>query len=635
MKALFAVLAFAFVLVGMPRLARAQQVELSANVDPQTVEVGATFRYQMRAQVTGTGGASPRSAQPGALPAGIDLVSTSSSPMRIAVNMNGVPSQIEALTTVWTLRASKTGTFTLGPATVDVSGTRRTAKPVKVTVVAKGKAPRPQRGPDAFDPFSGNPFDFFNQGPDPFGGGGLPFDPFRDLQDDQNPLFQIPTDKKFALAEPRAPKAFLHAVVDKPRAVVGEQVTLSVYLYSLPDAQLGSAQDVHVPSAPDFTRQPLFENARVKNMGRAQVGDRAWDVELILKDALFPVKTGKLTIGPLSLVLTNNRIGYRESETLSVDVTEPPLAGRPPGYAVGDVGDFSLSASVTPRKAQRGEPIGVQLELRGTGNLPTQLPLPTSPGIEWMDAQTKDAIGAQREDRVGGTRTFTYVVRVDKEGAVDLGEVKLPYYDAERRAYGVARASLGIVDVAKGPPRPDAGVANGKDDDGPALELPKPRTTLEGAHETSWLVERRGYWASVLGAPLACLAAVLASRGVGRIRERRKARTPDPARVAKERRAEADAAMAGDDGGAAVSAVARALEAGVLARTGFNVRGAAGDALVRELEQAGAPPEAAKKISDALRACEDARFSPAGVSMQDARDLWTKAQAALDALGPA
>ncbi len=632
MSSLRVVLVALLALVFFPSRAFAQdKAELSATVEPSTVEIGSAFRYQLKASVTGSGGNAPRSPQPGTLPEGMTVAGTSSSPMHMMRIVNGVTSQVDSLTTVWTVRATKLGTFTVGPPTVEIGGARRAAKAVKITVVPVGKAPKaPPRAQDPFDPFGGSPFDFFGQGPDPLGGAPSPFDPFKDLfGGDDDPRMRGPVDKRYSLPEPRAPKAFLHAVVDKPRAVVGEQITLSVYLYSLPETQLGSAQDVHVPSAPDFTRRPLADSGPSKHLGRAIVGDRAWDVELLLKDALFPVKTGLLVIGPMSLVLTNGRIGYRESESLTVDVGEPPLAGRPPGYVVGDVGNFALQATVSPRSATRGEPIGVTIELRGTGNLPTQLALPTAPGIEWMDAQVKESIGAQREEKIGGTRTFTYVVRADKEGAVDLGEVKLPYFDPEKRAYAVARASLGIVDLAKGTPR-DAGVTD--DADQVAIDLPKPRMSLEGGTERTYLTERRFYRVSLFGAPLACAIAVVGSRAFRKVRERQKGRAPDPARVEKERRAEAEAAVAADDGAKAVSAVARALEAAVFARTGVNARGATGSALVSELEATGVTADAARATAEALRACEDARFSPAGVSIDDARELWTRAKSAVEGL---
>jgi hypothetical protein len=332
----------------------------------------------------------------------------------------------------------------------------------------------------------------------------------------------------------------------------------------------------------------------------------------------------------MSLTLAQARVGLRTSETLSVDVTEPPVAGRPAGYAMGDVGDMSLQATVTPRAIPRDGAIGVNVELRGTGNLPSQLTLPVVPGVEWLEPTLRDKLGQMQNDRYGGTRTFAYVVRVHKEGAVDLGEVRLPYYDADKRTYAVARAAIGIVNVAPGEAR-DAGA------DTPEVVLagmPKERRVLEGPHPQTFLSERGLFWAALFGSPLACALALGAQGVLGRWREKRAAASPSADRIAKTRRAEADEACRGDDGKAAMGAIARAVEAEVLVRTDVNLRGAASDTVKSELEDAGVASEKAASILAILRACEDARFSPDGVDIETARETWTRAKTATDELAP-
>jgi hypothetical protein len=70
----------------------------------------------------------------------------------------------------------------------------------------------------------------------------------------------------------------------------------------------------------------------------------------------------------------------------------------------------------------------------------------------------------------------------------------------------------------------------------------------------------------------------------------------------------------------------------VLARTGVNLRGAAGDAGKTELEDAGVDAAHADDVVALLRRCEDARFSPDGVDIGTARETWASAKSALDAL---
>lgn len=612
---------FAFVLaLVVSRTARAQRAEITASVENEVVEIGENVTYSQ--QVMAHGGATPSDPKPGPIP-GFSLHAVSSAPVHMRMAISGTVDEVNGLMTSWTLRADKVGTFTLGPSQVNIGGARRTTAAVRVRVVERGKGTPRMRGGGRAPPI------------DPFGAN--PLDPFKGLfdfgDDDRRPEPAAPSaDPKLALDVARAPVAFLHATVDKSRAVVGEQVTLDVYLYEDPYARQGRPGDVHEATANDFVKRSLLEDeTRAVGVGTALVGGKLWNVKLVRKNALFPLKTGHLAIEPMSMTLPQARVGLRESETLSVDVTEPPIAGRPAGYAIGDVGDMSLQATVTPRSVSRDGAIGVTLELRGTGNLPGALSLPTVPGVEWLEPNLRDKLGPLQNERFGGTRTFSYVVRLHKEGPADLGEVRLPYFDPDKNVYAVARATLGIVNVASGPAR-DGGA------DEPEVILagmPKERHALEGPHAQAYLSERPVYWAALFGSPLAC-ALVLGAHGLlGRHRERRAAASPSPDRIARERRDEAEAACQNDDGKAAMGAVARAVEADVHVRTGVNLRGAASDTVRAELEEAGVASETAASILAVLRECEDARFSPGGIGIDAARETWRRARDLLDGLATA
>jgi hypothetical protein len=611
-------LLLAVVALVFTRTARAQRAEITSNVDTDVVEVGETLTYVQQVMVHG--GATPSDPKPGAI-TGFSVHGVSSAPVHMRTSVNGAVDDVNGLVTSWTLRADRVGTFTLGPSQITIGGGRHAAAPVRVRVVERGKGSPRMRGGGrpSIDPFGANPLD--------------PFKGLFDFGDDDRRVEPAPTaDPKLAMESPRAPVAFLHATVDKTHAVVGEQVTLNVYLYEDPYTRQGRPSDVHEATANDFVKRTLLEDeTRTVGLGTALVGGKLWTVQLVRKNALFPLKAGRLAIEPMSMTLPQARIGLRASEPLFVDVTEPPIANRPAGYAVGDVGDMSLQATVTPRAIARDGAIGVVLELRGTGNLPGALTLPVVPGVEWLEPQLRDKLGPIQNERFGGTRTFSYVVRLHKDGAIDLGEVRLPYFNADKGAYGVARATLGIVNVAAGPAR-DAGA------DQPEVVLagmPGVRRTLEAPHAQAYLSERPLYWAALFGSPLAC-ALVLGAHGLlGRYRERRAASSPSPDRIAKERRAEAEAACKGDDGKVAMGAVARAVEAEVLVRTGVNLRGAASDTVKSELDDASVAPEVASSILALLRACEDARFSPAGVGIESARETWARARVVLDELaGP-
>src|SRR5262249_52300822 len=126
------------------------------------------------------------------------------------------------LTVDWALEARQVGTFRVGPFGIAVGGSHFQTSAVRLKVVPAGQAP--SRAPP--------------QGPSPFGGFS-PFDPWKGLfqgmqpPDDHPPPSPPPisVDPKLALESARGTAYFLHATVDKTSAVVGEQVTFSVYEY--------------------------------------------------------------------------------------------------------------------------------------------------------------------------------------------------------------------------------------------------------------------------------------------------------------------------------------------------------------------------------------------------------------------
>lgn len=603
---------FALVLLGGARVALAQNIDVQASVDTSEVELGDSLVYTMQAMSRTK--ETPADPQLTNHP-GFTIVGSSAAPSHMVSIVNGRASESHGLNVSWRLRADRLGTFSIGPGSVAFGGGRASGTAQKVTVVAPGSG-RPKRRPQS--PFGGSPFD--------------PFKGFFDSDDDadSDPFRGIQTDSRLALPAERAPVAFLHATIDKNRVVVGEQVTLSVYLYEDLHQRQGRPSDVHEATATDFVKRSLLtDETRAILIGNAMVGGRPWSVKLVRKSALFPIKAGRLPIQPMSLTLPQARVGLRESETLSVDVIEPPVTGRPAGFQLGDTGDFSLSATISPRALEQHGAIGVSVELRGTGNIPAAIAMPELPGVEWLEPQIRDALGPVSQEQYGGQRTFSYVGRVHREGQVDLGEVRLPYFDPRTRAYAVARASLGIVSVSKAEAR-DAGAETVD----PVLpNLPAPRNALEGKKEEAFVTERPLFWLSLFGSPIACALVIAGRDALRRAQERRKNAAPAPDRIAKDRRGEAAAAVKGADGKAAAGAIERAVLAEILARTGVNLRGTSGDKALEELTEAGIKAERAKELLAILSECESARFAPTDVDVEPMRALWKRATLALDEAG--
>jgi hypothetical protein len=612
--ALSALFAVALVVFG-GRVARAQSApQMQSAVDSNVVEVGGTLTLQLQAT---TSDVAPTDADPGATP-GFVVRGQSTMPSRMTSIINGVRNDRISVTATWQLQAKKVGTFRLGPPTVAYQGSRYAGSSVTVKVVPAGQGPR--RPQDPFGSFS-------------------PFDPWKGLVQqppDPTPEPEVTADPKFGLDAARGTYAFLHAAVDKTSAVVGEQVTLTIYLYiDASAADAISLDDPHDATADDFVRHSIVsDDSFSKHVAYAQAGGKLWSVRVASRWALFPLKTGHLALGGMSLRLARPRMSgspVRTSETLHVDVTEPPVAGRPPGYVVGDVGRFQMAATVAPREIEQDGAIAVNVELSGTGNLPSTLTPPARRGIEWLDPTTRESLGAQSGNAWGGTRSFDFVVRLHDAGTIDLGSLSLPYWDPVARAYAVAQAPLGAVTV-----KPVAGRAAASADAKVELltGLPGMRAGLEGARpaRTYW-TDSPLFFGGLLVSPLAYVMAIGATSVVARVRRRSKARAESPETELATRVRSAETAAKGGDGRALDAAVTHVIEAATLARSGVRVRGAREDEAESRLADAGVPTEVAHEVGELLRACEAARFSPDETSIDEARGRWTRARTAIGKLG--
>jgi hypothetical protein len=610
-----------------PSRARAQGApQLQMQADADVAGVGDVIHVELSATSADAMPADPQLKSS----AGFVVRGQSASPTQTHIIINGAQTDRYTLTVTWSLEARRVGSFGVGPASVAVGGTRFESRAVTVRVVPAGQAPpraRPQHPIPQF-PFGFSPFDPW-KGLVPGFDGNEPSAP-----DTPAP---VTIDPKLSLDAPRGAMYFLHATTDKASAVVGEQVTYSVYEYidsSATNLEV-DGEDVHDSQAADFVKHPLLrEDQEAVLVGHASVGGRTWDVKLVRRWALFPLRSGDLVIGPMSVGLLRPHAvagQKRTTETLHVAVNEPPLGGRPPGYVVGDVGRFSLIAQVDPRQAEQGGAIGVHVEVSGRGSVPLSLGVPAQEGVEWLAPELHDQLGPVGHDVFGGKRTFDFVVRLKRQGEVDLGEFALPFWDPDQRRYDVARAKLGTVHVTAAP----GASASGSDETEEMLPgLPAPRRVLAGqAASPEHADDQPAFWLLRVAAWPFLFALAFVARAVGRkLGDAWASRRASPARDLKERIAAANAASGTKDARMVDAATYRALEAAAAAHRGVSVRDAVGPEVIARLESAGVSRDAASNIAELIRECEAARFAPDAADVVAARDRWVRAQGAIRTL---
>jgi hypothetical protein len=495
----------------------------------------------------------------------------------------------------WTVEATRPGKFRMGPPSVTWERKRYTGSAVDVVAHAAGTLPRPR---------SRDPFDIF----DIFGLPSLPRLPgiFDDPGSLGEPLLP-PTDPALAMTDAPAQSVFLSAMVDRTNVVLGEQVTLSVYEYFQTSAARKTA--IHEPSAPDFLQYPVLDPSDDPGVRHAEVGSSIWKARLLRKVALFPLRVGDLSIGPMRVDYQSRSLRgevVRESKPLTVTVSDAPLAGRPVGFRSGDVGEFSLHADVDPREAVAGGAVSVRIKVRGTGNLPSTLPTPSGKGLEWLDPEVKEDIDAVN-GQLRGERVFAYIVRLREPGTVDLGEVRLPYYNPQRRRYDTARAALGHVVVRENPT-----LSMEKAEVDRFATIGEPRLNLgEVPKQRSQPTDHLAYWIALFATPLSVVLAGAGWTLLRRIRKSLRSWRDSLDRQVRMSLGDADTAKKQGRPADAAAGVERAIHGMIEASTRVKSRAVLRGDLRDRLIDAGLSEPDAEEAVGILEACETLRFDPA------------------------
>jgi len=538
---------------------RAQSsIEVTADLSSSVVEIDEGFMVEMRAM--GDSGVAPSSPtlRP---PAGIRCSGPSVS-QRTMAHFGGGRSLIKrGIGATWQCVASAPGGFRIPNPTVIADGKVVTARAdLRIRVVPSGQGTRPRSRRGRRGRSFGGIFNFPS---------GPVDDRFPD--DDEEEEKQLsPRAKELALKREPDSYVFVRMVADKDSVVVGEQISLSYYVYYRTDLQLTVQRE---PALADFLRMQLDKSDGADEPVITSVGTWRYHVKLLDRVAVFPLRAGKLKTGILTAKFKGSRFSGRElertSNELEIDVREPPLKGRPVGYRVGDVGRFTLTAKVSPRETVAGETVAVLVRLTGTGALPSSLKIPERVGVEWLRPEKNEDITVRR-GKITGWRSFGYAVRLSRPGEIELGKVELPFFDAKKGEYQVASVELGSVRVRKGKGDAKTSTQDAADDD-PFSSLAKPRNSFgEFVAIGDAGFDPLVLWTLVLLPPFGVAFSGMAWSTLGKLRRRREQRERDPAVLAKRALADAQRAETPKD---AAAAAERAIHLAVEAASGVKSRG--------------------------------------------------------------
>ncbi|WP_420458550.1 BatD family protein [Neolewinella sp.] len=344
-----------------------------------------------------------------------------------------------------------------------------------------------------------------------------------------------------------APENFLRVEVSTDRAYVGQQIILNLNLYA--SVNPISRNMVREPDLDGFFARPRrrFDASPVGVME----GGREYQRRTLASLALFPIKSGRLLIDPYRMVIgavrlrTNSSFTRRyteqipvNSDTVYIDVQELPQP-RPAGFS-GGVGTYTANVQIDRDRMTTDDALKVVLQVVGQGDV-QRLEAPTP--VDEADWNIYDPQVTQEEfldspSGMFGRKTFEYQLVPKREGNYTVAPT-VTYFNTDSQQYvSLVPESFEVV-VTGGSGQKTYTIDTATTAEEALTLLPAPPVTGRPRIERN-LAARPLYWALVL-LPLLLGGGLISWT---RYRQQRDAR--DPALVLRERAGKVAAARLKD-----------------------------------------------------------------------------------------
>ena len=259
----------------------------------------------------------------------------------------------------------------------------------------------------------------------------------------------------------------LHLVAEtsNTRPYLNEAITVVYKLYFRSPLRISDGRVVENPQYADFWSHNIdIPQLKVEN---AAYKGEPYNVVVCKKSVLYPQKTGKLALEPLSLSLVidlpsnrrdffGNRILQQSSRTITAGrrtiIVKPLPEKDKPANFVGAVGQFNFDVLINKNALKATESFEIKLKVTGNGNLKLfnlpKLVLPNT--LEVFEPEHGENVKTILSGMQGNIQdNYTVVPRF--QGKYPIPPVSFSYFDPKKEKYFTLRSSEHIVDVYGGP----------------------------------------------------------------------------------------------------------------------------------------------------------------------------------------
>lgn len=340
--------------------------------------------------------------------------------------VNGSISSENSYAYTYILMPKKTGTFTLGSATVNVGGKTYKSNPLSIKVVA-GSAQS-----------SGGNSGQQRRIPRPTGNGTV-----------------------------TSNDAFIRAIVSKNSVYEQEGFTVTFRLYTRFNVQ--NFGKIEFPEFEGFMVEEI-ELPSNQQLTPERYDGKTYYCADLRKTLLFPQRSGKMTIpsGKIEIVFSvpsgqkiesffgTQEIDVDVSKMMTsnpVSITVKPLPLNRPASFANAVGEFSIAPSITTRKIRANEPITLALEVSGTGNLKlVQTPTVKFPSNFESDEPDVNNNLQVTTDGLTGFKKIEYTAIPRYEGNYTIPPIEFSYFDLRSETFKTLSTPSYEIKVEKGDP---------------------------------------------------------------------------------------------------------------------------------------------------------------------------------------
>ncbi len=350
--------------------------------------------------------------------------------------INGTVNQSISYTFSYILQAVKEGTFEIPAASIEYNGTTYKSNTLSINVV-KGNAPTQQ---------------------------------YSQSQPNRGNQQATPTTP-----DVNSKDIFIRGIPDKTNPYQGEQTIITYKLYTcIGVAQYGINK---LPSFSGFWNVDLLKDAAKSKQYREVIDGKQYAVIEIRKVALFPQKSGNLTIDPLEVdalvqVQTKRKNSgnffddfFNDSffnqvqnvkktiKSNMISISVKPLPGNKPVDFNGFTGNLNFKATLDKTDIKANEALNLKLTVSGNGNLKLidKINMDFPPDFETYDPKLVDNI-TNSVSGVSGSRTFEYLVIPRKEGVFKIKPITFSYFNLASKSFVTLSSPEFTIKVAKGAP---------------------------------------------------------------------------------------------------------------------------------------------------------------------------------------